>query len=389
MRGDKPPFQNWRVVGIVTMGRLYLFGILYIFFLNTDLNKDKDIFLFQEEGQSREIREAQIQESFWARLGPFDGQFYLDIANKGYRTISSSINGDLGNYAFFPLIPSILIIYRAVLPHFYIPLMIGTTFVAGVLGTLILKKLAEKCDVSPFLAVIVLLCFPSAPFQFILYSEGIFLCLSGMALLSALAKKPMQTFCFGLVAGLCRPQGILLAIPAFIELLLPHLRDQRPVRKNQVTAWLATCAPFVGFLVMCIVSKVVSGSPTAFLSVQSKWGRTYEAGGIFKALLSVFSYYGPPMDLLGLLLGLGLIPLMWKRLRPSVFFYGVGAVAMPLLTGSILSLGRFMSVSVPHILAIALFLQLCSKETKIAILMIFLVFQTLLARGLIGWYFVG
>src|SRR5687768_15253752 len=74
----------------VTAARLYLFGFLYIFFLNTNLRDDQNFFIFQKEGQTRESREAEIQASFWERLAPFDGQFYIDIANNGYRTISAS-----------------------------------------------------------------------------------------------------------------------------------------------------------------------------------------------------------------------------------------------------------------------------------------------------------
>ena len=59
---------------------------------------------------------------------------------------------------------------------------------------------------------------------------------------------------------------------------------------------------------------------------------------------------------------------------------------MPLATGSILSFSRSMSVSIPHILALALFLEGRGERTTILVLAIFLVLQSLLARGLMGWY---
>jgi len=137
------------------------------------------------------------------------------------------------------------------------------------------------------------------------------------------------------------------------------------------------------------VSHHVSGSASAFLTVQGKWGRSYEAGGFLKAFRSVFGYEGPPMDLLGLFLGLVTIPVMWKRLPLSLLLYGAGSVLMPLATGSILSLGRFMSVSLPHLLAISIFLQGRGMATRVGLFVTFLVLQSLLARGLMGWYFVG
>ncbi len=382
-------FPGIGVVAGVAVARLYLLGVLYLFFLKTDFHKDKNVFLFQRDGQTRENREAEIQGSFWERLGPFDGQFYLDISNKGYRSISATIQGDLGNYAFFPLLPAALATLRSAFPHAYIPLVIAANLVAGIVGTLTLWKLAKRCGTSPLLAVAALLCFPSAPFQLVLYTEGIFLCLSGMALIYALKRKPWPMVCFGLLAGLSRPQGVLLVIPAFVELVLPALKAGRQSPRAPLAPWLAVCAPLVGLVVMGIVSHLVSGSPTSFLTVQRNWGRTFEAGGFIKAFLSIFSYEGPPMDLLGLLLGLGCIPLLWKRLPLSLSLYGVGAVLMPLATGSILSLARFMSVSIPHMLALAIFLQGRGNSTRVILLMTFLVLQSLLTRGLMGWYFVG
>ena len=382
-------FPRFGVVAGVAAARLYLFGILYLFFLTTDARKDKNVFLFQKEGQSRESRQAEIQGSFWERLGPFDGQFYLDIANQGYRTISSSIHGDLGNYAFFPLLPAGLATLRAAFPRAYIPLAIAIAFLAGMIGTLTLWKLAERCGTSPLLAVGLLLFFPSAPFQSVLYSEGIALCLSGLALNYALERKPWRAALFGLLAGLTRPQGVLLLIPAFVEFLLPAMKDGPRGSRAPLSAWLAVGAPLAGFAVMAAVSHHVSGSPTSFLTVQAKWGRSYEAAGVLKALVSIFGYEGPPMDLLGLFLGLACIPLMWKRLPLSLFLYGLAAVLMPLSTGSILSLGRFISISIPHMLALAIFLQGRGKATRVVLLVTFLVLQSLLARGLMGWYFVG
>jgi Gpi18-like mannosyltransferase len=379
--------SGW-VLGVV-VARLYLFGVFYLLFLSTDLRKDRKDFVFQAEGQTRKEREAEIQRSFWERLGPFDGQFYLDIANKGYRTISSSIHGNLGNYAFFPLLPAILASLRAVFPHAYIPLTTALTLLSAIIGTLVLWKLAEKCGTSALLAVGVLLCFPSAPFQYVLYTEGIFLSVSGLALLYAVEKRPWPALLFALLAGLSRPQGVLLAIPLFIDLVLPALKERQRGGRVTLLACLAVCAPLSGFVVMGIVSEHLSGSPFAFLTVQAKWGRTYEATGILKAIMSVFGYGGPPMDLLGVLVGLGCLPLMWKRLPLSLSLYGTAAVLLPLTTGSILSLARFISMSAPHMLALSMLLQNRAKSMRIIVLATLLVLQTLVARGLMGWYFVG
>jgi Gpi18-like mannosyltransferase len=369
--------------------RLYVFATLYLFFLHTGLRPDRKDFVFREEGQSEKDREAEIQANFWERLGPFDGQFYLDIAHNGYRTIHSSIHGSLGNYAFFPLLPAILASLGVLAPGAYVPLAIALTLLGAIVGTWALWRLAERCGTNALLAVGALLCFPSAPFQYALYTEGLFLGLSGLALNYSLQRKPLLALTFGLLAGLSRPQGVLLAIPMFVELVLPSWKDRRRGQHVPLVACLAVSAPLSGFLVLGIVSTAMSGSPLWFLGAQETWGRSYEATGLLQAIKSIFAYVGPPMDLLGLVVGVGLIPLMWKKLPLSLSLYGVAAVLMPLATGSILSFARFMSVSLPHMLGLAILLQSRGRATRIAALAIFVVLQSLVARGLIGWHFVG
>jgi hypothetical protein len=63
-------------------------------------------------------------------------------------------------------------------------------------------------------------------------------------------------------------------------------------------------------------------------------------------------------------------------------------VVLPLATGSILSFGRFLSVSFPHFIALALVLE-GRPRARGAALLVFASLQVLLARGLIAWRFVG
>jgi hypothetical protein len=377
----------WPLVLAIAIARLYVFGMLYLFFLHTDLRTSRDEFLLLREGQTREEREAEIRASFWERLAPFDGQFYLDIAENGYRTISESPRGKVENYAFLPLLPLTLASLRAVFPQAYLPLGIALNLFLAVAGTVALWRLAEKCGAWPFLSISVLLAFPSAPFQYVLYTEGMFLGFSALALLFAMEKRPWWTLFFALLAGLSRPQGILLALPVFIELVLPALR--RGGMRAALGPLLAACAPLAGFLVLGVVSHRDTGSPFSFLSVQGNWGRDFEATGILKAIASVFDYAGPPMDLLGLLVGLGCLPLIWRRLPLSLALYGSALVLMPLATGSILSFGRFLSVSLPHLLALSILLEERPRAMRFLAVAAFGALQLLLARGLMGWHFVG
>jgi hypothetical protein len=83
-----------------------------------------------------------------------------------------------------------------------------------------------------------------------------------------------------------------------------------------------------------------------------------------------------------------LLPILWRRLPLSLAAYGTAAVVLPLLTGVLLSFGRFLSVSVPHFLALALFLQAMPLARGVLVTSMVLL-QILLASGLIAWHLVG
>jgi hypothetical protein len=170
--------------------------------------------------------------------------------------------------------------------------------------------------------------------------------------------------------------------------VLPALR-QAPRRWRAILLGAAASAtPLSGFLALAAVSFKVTGSPVAFLTVQSSWGRSYDPGNLLEAFRSVRGYEGPPFDLMGLLFGVVLVPFLWRRLPLSLAAYGTAAVLLPLATGVLLSFGRFMSVSVPHFLALALVLKAMPLARGVLVASM-VALQILLANGLIAWYLVG
>jgi len=399
---DPNPFRRRAVIVAVVGARLWIFAFLYLLFRTTEVREARRDFLFVPAGQTRAEREVEIAESFWARLAPFDGQFYLDVAHHGYRTLAWSIDAPLGNYAFFPLLPFLLSMLAGVFGAAHVPLAIAASAMfAATIGTLAIWKLAERFGASGLAAAAVVITFPSAPFQYVLYTEAFFLALSALAILAALEKRAGAALVYGLLAGLTRPQGVLLALVAFAELAWPRPATESATTIASKTAWKplparerwlrvgAILAPASGFIALAGISYRVTGSPSAFLSVQRNWGREYEASGILDALRGVHGYTGPPLDIAGLVLALALLPVVWRRLPRSLALYALGTVAMPLATGSILSCARFVSVSVPHLLALALVLRGRHPGYAIALFTVFLALQALVARGLIGWHFVG
>ena len=130
------------------------------------------------------------------------------------------------------------------------------------------------------------------------------------------------------------------------------------------------------------------GSALGFVEIQANWGRGLSPFGFLDELIAVSAYRGPPMDLIGLVFGVALIPFLWRYLPPWLALYGTAGVAFPLLTGSILSFGRFVSVSFPHFLCLAKLLE-GWRLARVFLVGAFVLLQTLVARGLMAWLFVG
>jgi len=366
-----------RIVVFALALESYAFLLLFVIFLQTELRNGDKGFFFRPGGQDMAERSEAIESSFWERLAPYDGQWYLDIAENGYRRLpdAESHRGmhPPGNFAFFPLLPGVL-----------------WTITLSAIGAAFAGLIAGRFGIAPFLTVALLVAFPSAAFRLVLYSEGLFLLLSGLALYGALEKRPVLAAVAGLLAGLSRPQGLLLALPFFWEFLLPALRREEKLSRSALLGrTLLVLTPFSGLLAMGLVSELVMDSPSAFLSIQERWGRSSSPLGIVEALASAWTYQGPKADILGLLFGVLLLPAIWLRLPRSLALYGTGMLLLPLATGSLLSLGRFLSVSIPHFLALALLLERRHLALRAGVLGGFALLQCALASGLVAWYLVG
>jgi hypothetical protein len=84
------PSTDWRrTLFWIFTAKLYGLLILYVLSLRTELQPGEKGFLFLKRDQERAERVLEIEASFIERLSPYDGQFYRDIAARGYRSPAS------------------------------------------------------------------------------------------------------------------------------------------------------------------------------------------------------------------------------------------------------------------------------------------------------------
>lgn len=379
-----------RVAVCVFAIKVYTLLLLYALSRQVGLREGYEPFLFLGEGQTRIQRLDEIKGSFLERLAPYDGQFYLDIAQRGYRVLKkedpNAARGPGGNYAFFPLYPLLARCARWAGHPAGFAILLFVNVVLSSIAALCLYLLARSIGVPAWPSVLFLLTFPTAVFQCVLYTESLFLFLSMGVALCATYGFSRRGAWLGYFAGLCRPQGILLAALWPSSLLRRQISPQ--AKRASLRPFFAAVAPFAGVLTFSAALWLSIGAPLGFLGIQSRWAREFSVSNLLGEVFSPLNYQGPPFDFLALLLGVALIPSLWRHLPRSLALFGTVSVVFPLLTGTMLSFGRFLSVSFPHFLCLAKVFE-GWRFARVVLLGCFIVLQCLIAKGLVGWYFVG
>lgn len=374
-----------RVVLIALFAKAYTVLLLFLFFQRGEIRADYEAFLYLEKEEKREDRLAEVKGRFIHRMTPYDAQYYLDISDRGYRRFEKGTQfASEGNYAFFPLLPLLLRLNPFSTTESKVASLLVLNGLLSATAAVAMWYLAKEIGVPPWLSVGFLLAFPTAVFQSVLYTESLFLFLAVFGALCALRGYSGRGALLGYLGGLCRPQGALLCLFPFGHVLERGRRSFRDM-KSVGKAYFPFAAPLAGVATFAVILWRSVDSPLGFVKIQSNWGRQFLSTSLFS---QVFHYLGPPMDVVSFVLGVGLLPFLWRYLPRSLALFGTGLVVLPILTGSILSFSRFLSVSFPHFLCLAKILENW-KLASVVLLAAFVIAQALVCNGLINWHFVG
>jgi hypothetical protein len=260
----------------------------------------------------------------------WDATRYVDVAQYGYR--------DVFYTPFFPLLP-LLIKGIALLCGNQGYLAIGMLISnAALLGTLfVLYHLASDTlgERVGRRALLYLCIFPTAFFFFAAYNESLFLLMTCGAFLAMRLQKWWLAGVLGLLAGLTRTAGVMLALPFLYEVWMnrPLLAtsETRPGFWPQIWERVPKALPVLliplGTLGYCVFCWHNFGTPLAFATVQVHWGRVtaWPWSGIVSALIELFHTqpFGSFLEahlLLDMAATFGFIALTvvcWRKLRTS------------------------------------------------------------------------
>lgn len=204
---------------------------------------------------------SEVAVGSYAFIGG-DGEWYLRIATEGY-TVDP--DGALRSVAFFPLYP--LLIRGLMLLQ--IPATVAGFLINNVafLGAILLLyhwlKNSQHVTIARWTVAVLTLC-PLSIFGTVLYTEGLFLLLTTIALWAFTTEQWGKLAIAGAFATAVRPPGVAL-IPA---LGLQAWREARSVQ-----AYGAIGAIALGITAYALFCAVQLGDPLAFSAAQDYWGR--------------------------------------------------------------------------------------------------------------------
>jgi hypothetical protein len=179
-----------------------------------------------------------------------------------------------------------------------------------------------------------------------------------------------------------------------------HVRRQLRVVWGSWPSTLAAGYVVIGLVAYMAFLQMTFGDPLAFIHAQATWGRSTSAGSFTKIVANVvtnLSLGNNPwagqvntLTLLNLFSTLGFAPLVLLvalRLRPAYGVYTALCFLIPLSTGSIGSMARYVLMLVPCFLLLAVWGR--RPWVDRLVLGIFLPLTTYFAILFAHWYFVG
>jgi hypothetical protein len=321
-------------------------------------------------------RPAQLRQGLFA----WDAAFYRDIAEHGYGAVRT------GSLRFFPLVPLMArglgVVFAG---NDAAALLVVANGSALLFGALIYRLTRlETGDHSPavraawFAAI-----FPPAMALVLGYAEATFMLLSVAMFLALRTRRFAWAIPFGLLAGLARPLGVLLAIPAAIE--VARAWRGAPVRDRVVRIGAVVAGPIGSGLYLLWVHAAY-GDAWLPLSIQND--RDHR-GGFVDPFTRVFDgvgdlihgdRFGSGLHVLWAAVFVALIVVLLRRLPASYGAYAAAVVVVNLSARNLDSFERYAMSAFPLVLAVALMTDRRDVERPVL---------AVCAAGLVGYSVLG
>ncbi len=313
---------------------------------------------------------VQVQgENFVDSRSKWDSAWYIDIAENGY----SYKEGSLSNIVFFPLYPVLMFLVSGIL---FMSLTMSGWLISTVsllLALVVFYRLIEKYhpQIKPIEPIFYLLIFPTAFFFNVVYTESLFLLFTLLSFYFIREKKYWLAGLFGFFAAITRVTGVLLLIPFVYEFIRDKTNNFKNLRFSVVTSF-SFVKSFVPVLLIPLALALffayhyfVFGDFFLFLEVEDTFGRAFilnKEHFTFNTAPAMANFGLDVMFAVGAFIAAILVLL---RVRVSYGLYVLSALLLPLSTGSLMSIGRYVLVLFPIYILIASFKNQYIKLTYV------------------------
>jgi hypothetical protein len=301
-------------------------------------------------------------------LHAWDAAFYADIARGGYDAVPTE------GLRFFPLFP-LLARAAAVIPG--VDSDLAVVLVANLCALLLgfaLYRLAffERGD-EVFARRAVWLCYLVPPAYVLVmgYAEATFMLLAVIVLIAIRRSHWWVAAGAALLAGACRPIGLLLVVPILVE----ALRNRRSLTGTDVTARVAAVvAPVAGCFAYLSWAADRTSSFLEPLRMQEDPSRRGSARFPITNVIDVARDFSTGdhdtagLHLLTIAVCIALLVVLARRWPASYTLYAASALILALTARNLDSLERYMLSTVPFVFALADVVDTESRERVVLVL---------------------
>lgn len=366
------------VLGAWALSRLVIFFIIFVSSVTIPMRPGAALF----SNPDNLILDGLVRDDSW---------WYYNIATRGY-TLGSVATGEQGTVAFFPLYPLLVKTVAGLTGDVFLAGIIVAN-VAFVIALFYLHALARReiGDGAAGRAVFYFAAAPTAVFFSAMYTESLFLALLLATLYYARAGSWDRAALAGMLASATRNTGVVLAGVVALEALHAagvrfwpterpegwsrealarfcwrHLRRQAPLALRAWPGLVAAALVPLGLIAYMAYLSNTFGDPLAFIHVQATWGREAAGSGITQLVGNTMKLLrtGPnPLagqvgakTLLDTVATLAFLPLVLAtpfKLRPGYALLAIATFLVPLSTGSVGSMTRYILMLVPCFLLLA------------------------------------
>jgi Gpi18-like mannosyltransferase len=340
------------------------------------------------------------------RWALWDGGWYKGIVQNGYQ-----FNHALSvqqSFAFFPLFPeSVRLVYKITGINIFILgllinliLVIIASYFIYKLSSVVCKKWGnKKTSINPHtvgtLSVLSVLLYPSGYFLGAYYGEAFLLVGVLGALYFTLTKRLVWAVVFIAIATATKTLG-LVTIPTVLVIILEDWWVNKKSITMLIRNWLILLTGLVGLGAYSLYLKLSFGNALLFYQSEKAWNRSETGGSQFLSILihryyihffqeayfgGLYSYVLNLIIMMApfIILGVGIwIARRFKTFWP--FTLGFFTLALPLSTGTMLSLNRYIIITIAP-LSIFIFMSLTGRK-RLVISSLYL----LLSSVLLIWF---